>query len=494
MFESAEVGNKMDKETYREQLGPLRAALVEAQRQLATANFSVVLVISGLPTAGKSETVNKLLEWLDARGIETHAQRDPTDEERQRPPMWRYWRALPPTGRIGIFFGGWEGGPFLRRVLGRGDVEEIDRDLEPLVRFERMLCNENVLLLKIWLHLPEKPMHKRIRKLRRDPETRWRITKLDRRLAKRYDRFRLFAEHVIQRTSSSDSPWHIVEATDERYCYFTVGRLLVEAITERLEQERLKTPHVAHPLLLVPAERNVINTLDLNKHLDADDAKSQIARLQARIARLTRRLRTSNRSMVLVFEGPDAAGKGGAIRRLTQAMDARDYQVVSIAAPSDEEKARPYLWRFWRHLPPHGRVVIFDRSWYGRVLVERVEGYASENEWRRAYAEIDDFEAQLTAAGAVVLKFWLAISAAEQLRRFEDRQTTPYKQYKITPEDWRNREKWASYEAAACDVVEQTSTIFSPWILVEAEDKNYGRVKVLSTVADRLAAALSEGG
>jgi len=492
MFESVEVGNKMDKETYKEQLGPLRAALVEAQRQLASANFSVVLVISGLPTAGKSETVNKLLEWLDARGIQTHAQREPTDEERQRPPMWRYWRALPPKGRIGIFFGGWEGVPFLRCVLGKAQVSDIDHDLEPLIRFEKMLCNENVLLLKIWLHLPEEAMHKRIRKLRRDPETRWRITKLDRRLAKRYDRFRTFAEYVLQRTNSSDSPWHIVEATDQRYCYFTVGRLLVEAIQERLQQERLKPPHEPQPVVLIPDERNVLNTLDLSKRLDPEDAKAQIVRLQARIARLTRKLRTSNRCLILVFEGPDAAGKGGAIRRLTQAMDARDYQVVSIAAPTDEEKARPYLWRFWRHLPPHGRVIVFDRSWYGRVLVERVEGYASENEWRRAYAEIDDFEAQLTSAGAILIKFWLAISPEEQLRRFEHRQITPYKQYKITPEDWRNREKWASYEAAACDVIEQTSTIFAPWILVEAEDKNYARVKVLSTVAERLASALKQ--
>jgi polyphosphate:AMP phosphotransferase len=490
MFESAEVGNKMDKDTYREQIGPLRAALVDAQFQLATANFSVVLVISGLPTAGKSETVNKLLEWLDARGIQTHAQREPTDEERKRPPMWRYWRELPPAGKIGIFFGGWEGGPFLRRVLGKGEVADTERDLEPLVRFERMLCNENVLLLKIWLHIPEQPLHKRIRKLQRDPETRWRITRLDRKLAKRYHRFMAFAEHVIHRTNSSQSPWHIVEATDERYRNFTVAKLLVEAIHERLEQEKRRPPHIPRPLVLLPAERNVINTLDLSKRLDAEDAKAQIIRLQAQVARLTRRLRASNRSLVLVFEGPDAAGKGGAIRRLTQAMDARDYQVISVAAPTDEEKARPYLWRFWRYLPPQGHVIIFDRSWYGRVLVERVEGFASVDEWSRAYGEIEDFESQLTAAGAIVLKFWLAISPAEQLRRFEVRETTPYKQYKITPEDWRNREKWASYEAAACDVIERTSTMTAPWVLVEAEDKGFARVKVLSTVAERLAQAL----
>jgi AMP-polyphosphate phosphotransferase len=490
MFESAELGNELAKAEYKEQVGPLRAALVEMQRQLAAAHFSVVLVFSGLPTAGKSETVNKLMEWLDARGVETHAQRDPTDEEWQRPPMWRFWRALPPAGKIGIFFGGWDGGPFLQRVLGDGDVSELDHDLEMYAGFERMLQSENVLLVKVWLHLPEKALRKRIRKLRRDPATAWKVTRLDRKLADRYDRFLNHAEHLITRTGGS-SPWHLIEATDERYRNLTVGRIVLDAITERLAQEKGRKPHKPKPQVLVPAERNVINTLDLMKSLDPEKAKNRLAELQGEIARLTRKLRDSDHSLVLVFEGPDAAGKGGAIRRLTQAMDARDYQVISVAAPTDEEKAHPYLWRFWRHLPPHGRVVIYDRSWYGRVLVERVEGFASEDEWQRAYGEIDDFEAQLSGAGYVVMKFWLAISPQEQLRRFEHRETTPYKQYKITPEDWRNREKWASYEAAACDVVERTSTVAAPWVLVEADDKGHARVKVLEAVAARLKAALN---
>ncbi|NBO92233.1 MAG: polyphosphate:AMP phosphotransferase [Planctomycetia bacterium] len=490
MFETAELGNQVAKRDYKQQVGPLRAALVEMQRQLAAANFSVVLVISGLPTAGKSETVNKLLEWLDARGIETHAQREPTDEERQRPPMWRFWRALPPAGKIGIFFGGWDGAPFLRRVMGKGPVSELDYDLDAYVNFERMLLSENVLLVKIWLHLPEQVLHRHIRKLQNDPATAWRVTRLDRKLADRYSRFLSHAEHLITRTAAG-TPWHLVEATDTRYRHLTVGRILLEAIAERLTHEKARLPHVPTPVPVLPAERNVINTLDLTLRCEPHKAKKRIGELQAEIARLKRKLRSSHHSLVLVFEGPDAAGKGGAIRRLTQAMDARDYQVISVAAPTDEEKARPYLWRFWRHLPPHGRTVIYDRSWYGRVLVERVEGFASEDQWQRAYGEIDDFEMQLTASGCLLMKFWLAISPEEQLRRFEQRETTPYKQYKITPEDWRNREKWASYEAAACDMIERTSTLATPWLLIEAEDKSYARVKVLTAVVNRLKRAVN---
>lgn len=486
MFESAELGHQIDKAAYKQEVAALRADLLEAQRQLASARFSVVVIVSGLPSAGKSETVDKLLEWLDARGVEVHAQREPTDEEVQRPALWRFWRQLPASGHIGIFFGGWDGGPLLARVLGKGAPEDMDHDLNRFVEFERMLSSENVLLVKLWLHLPRKPMKKRLKKFRRDPATAWRVTPEDLEVARRYDRFLSLAEYLIRRTSTGEAPWQLIEATDKHYRNLTVGRALLEAINARLAREKARTPHVPRPTSIVPPQRNVINTLDLTQRLDEEEAKKQVRRLQTEIGLLTRELRSSARSLVLVFEGPDAAGKGGVIRRLTGAMDARDYQVITVAAPTDEERAHPYLWRFWRHLPPHGRVVLYDRSWYGRVLVERVEGLAAPEEWQRAFAEINDFEAQLTESGLMVMKFWLAISSEEQLRRFSDREITPYKQYKLTAEDWRNREKWASYEAAACEMIERTSTQGSPWVLVEAEDKGLARVKVLRTVAERL--------
>ena len=195
--------------------------------------------------------------------------------------------------------------------------------------------------------------------------------------------------------------------------------------------------------------------------------------------------------MVAVFEGNDGAGKGSSIRRVTSALDARCYDNVSVAAPTEEECAQPYLWRFWRHLPRRGRFTFFDRSWYGRVLVERIEGFCSEADWMRAYSEINDFESRLSRHETVVVKFWLAISKDEQLRRFKQREKTPFKRFKITDEDWRNREKWDAYETAVCDMVDRTSTAGAPWTLVEANNKYFARIKVLKTLCAAVEAALA---
>jgi AMP-polyphosphate phosphotransferase len=205
---------------------------------------------------------------------------------------------------------------------------------------------------------------------------------------------------------------------------------------------------------------------------------------------LTRHPKFKYMSVIMVVEGNDAAGKGGCIRRVTGALDARMYQVIPIAAPSEEERAQPYLWRFWRHLPRKGRVTIFDRSWYGRVLVERVEGYCSEADWMRAYSEINDFEAQMVRHHLLVIKFWLTITKDEQLQRFEAREKTGFKRFKITEEDWRNREKWEEYEMAVCDMVDRTSTKLAPWTLVEANNKYFARIKVLKTLCEQIEAKL----
>jgi polyphosphate:AMP phosphotransferase len=493
MFENAELGHKIDKDAYKQQLPELRAELLKAQHQLAASHFSVLVIVSGVPAAGKGETVNAFLEWLDARGIQTHPLRKPTDEERLHPPMWRYWRDLPAHGRMGILFGGPDAAPLLRHVAGKVDRASFDQQIDREIDLERMLHHEGTLVVKLWLHLSRKAMKKRLKNLQADPATRWQVTKQDWKLYRRYDRLREAAEHLIQRTSTGEAPWHIIEGTDRRYRDLTAGRVLLDALKARLEQEARRPPRPApRPIDLPPPPVNVINQLDLSATVDEATYDKELRREQGRLAELTRKLRQAGRGMVLVFEGPDAAGKGGAIRRLTAAMDARDYRVQSVSAPTDEEKAHPYLWRFWRTLPRAGRVGIYDRSWYGRVLVERVEGFATEEEWQRAYAEINDFESQQTEFGTVLLKFWLAISQQEQLRRFEAREVTPYKQYKITPEDWRNRARWCAYEAAACDMVERTSTQEAPWVLVPAENKEYARLTVVRTVVRRLEEALGE--
>jgi polyphosphate:AMP phosphotransferase len=491
MFESAEIGNKIDREQFRVEAPRLRSDLLAAQRELRDANFSVLIEINGIEGAGKSETVNLLLEWLDARGIRTHALGKPTDEERERPRMWRFWRLLPPAGGIGIFFGGWDLPLLSDAVKNRLEPLQLDQALDRLIDFERMLHNENTLLLKFWLHLSRAEQKKQLRKLEKNPLQSWRVGRREWKTWKNYDRLRSVAEHILRRTSTGEAPWHIVESGDKRYRHLTVARVLRDALRDRLEKMRTAPPRSApKPVLLAPPPRNVLNRLDLSVSLPPEEYKKGLLRGQGELNLLVRQLRRKQRSMILVFEGADAAGKGGAIRRLTAALDARDYQVISVAAPTDEERAHPYLWRFWRHLPGTGKVTIYDRSWYGRVLVERVEGFATPEEWQRAYAEINAFEEQLTEFGTIVLKFWLTVSPEEQLRRFREREETPYKQYKITEEDWRNRDRWDSYEAAACEMIEKTSTEQAPWTLVEANNKEWARVKVLTTVTRHLEKAL----
>jgi polyphosphate kinase 2 (PPK2 family) len=275
-----------------------------------------------------------------------------------------------------------------------------------------------------------------------------------------------------------------VAARDHRYRHLTVAEHLLAAIERRLA-EPLPAPPEPEPLP-ARASRNVLRSLDLSKRLERDVYDRKLTKYQGRLGRLARRMNGADCSAVLVFEGSDAAGKGGCIRRVVAALDSRFYQVVQVAAPTDEEEARPYLWRFWRHVPRRGRFTVFDRSWYGRVLVERVEGFCAPADWRRAYAEINAFEDQLADAGAIVLKFWLTTSPDEQLRRFREREATGHKRYKITDEDWRNREKWDAYEAAACDMIEKTSTERSPWHLIEAEDKCHARIAVLKALCGAL--------
>ncbi|MFN4259576.1 MAG: polyphosphate:AMP phosphotransferase [Gemmataceae bacterium] len=487
MLEVAEIGNRIDKQTYKDQAPQVRTDLLQAQRELAAAPFSVIVLLSGVEGGGKASTMDMLLAWLDARGIQTHAIDQPTDEERQRPPLWRFWRLLPPHGRMGIFLRSWYMRLFLDSVRHGLDRAALGRTIQHIVHFERMLHHENTLIVKFWLHMSKDAIRSHFRKLEADPLQSWRVTKEDWQYLKRYDDFRLIAEEVLRETSTSAAPWHIVEAVDRRYRDLTVARTLWESLRQRLDSVQAAPPRSEpKPTVLHPDPINILNQLDMSKSLNPKEYKKKLLKLQGKINILTRRLHDERRSMILVFEGPDAAGKGGTIRRLTAAMDARDYQVIAVAAPTDEELAHPYLWRFWRHLPRLGRITIYDRSWYGRVLVERIEGFCTQDEWQRAYEEINEFEDQLTEFGVILLKFYIALTPDEQLRRFQDRETTPYKQYKLTEEDWRNRDKWDSYQAAACDMIAKTSTPAAPWILVEGNDKNWARIKVLSTIVDRL--------
>jgi AMP-polyphosphate phosphotransferase len=484
MLKAVELGRTLSKEQYDAALPALRAALLDAQGRLRKAGFSVVVLVNGVDASGKSETVNALHEWFDARFLLSQSYTEPSEDERAHPEYWRYWLWLPPAGRIAVFSGSWYTEPILQSVWGKGSEAQLAERTARISAFERTLADEGTLFVKLWFHLGKKGQRRRLKELESNKLTRYRVSKQDWKNHDRYATFVKVTEQVISQTSTGVAPWHLVDAEDARYRNVTAGRLILEAIETRLAQDRPAPEPAPQPQIADP--ETLLDHLDVTQSLTKHDYEASVAQLQARLNLLVRRMQKRKKSAILVFEGPDAAGKGGAIRRVTWALDARSYRLIPIAAPTDEERAHHYLWRFWRHLPRQGRLTIFDRSWYGRVLVERVEGFASEPEWQRAYQEINEFERELTDSGVILCKFWLHISGEEQLRRFEERKQNPAKRYKITAEDYRNRQRANQYEAAAAEMITRCSLPNAPFTLVEANDKRFARVKVLQALCDQL--------
>jgi len=494
MFEATKVGRSVSKEDFKAQQEELRTHLLEVQRQLAESNTSVVIIVSGVEAAGKGEVVNRLNEWLDTRGVQTFAFWDESDEERERPRYWRFWRTLPPRGSIGILFGGWYLAPIEHRFKDLCNDPELDAELNRIVDYERMLIQDGALIVKFWCHLSEKDQKRRLKELSRDDRSRWKMLPDKSKFSEHYSKFESVAERVIRHTDRGIAPWYLIEAQDRRYRDLTIGKTLLHAIRTRLSESIPTEPPPTLGAVDLPdipsAQITILDHLDMTQALPREDYRDELLRLQPAVNELAWEAYKQKRTTVVVFEGLDAAGKGGAIRRITSAIDARLYRSISVAAPTDEEKAHHYLWRFWRHIPRAGYMCFYDRSWYGRVLVERVEGFAKDAEWRRAYAEINDFEEQLVESGVILLKFWLQISQDEQLRRFQERESVPYKRYKITEEDWRNRAKWPQYKIAVNEMVARTSTESADWTLVEGDDKPFARIKVLRTLCQGLRAGL----
>ncbi|MCB2102382.1 MAG: polyphosphate:AMP phosphotransferase [Rhodobacterales bacterium] len=507
MFEAAELGRKVSKKEFDAAAPALRMDMVDVQQRLRQADFPVILVFAGVDGAGKGRSVNLLNEWMDPRWIRSLAYDAASQEEQERPRYWRYWRDLPAKGEIGAFLSAWYSNPILDHVHDRIDRADLDTRLERIATFEKTLADDGALILKFWMHLSKDQQKKRLKRLEKDPHQSWRVTKKDWRNFKRYDRFIAAAERTIMRTSTGRAPWMIVEGADHRYRALTVLTTIRDAINKQLENRRTEaevrrqitakpapkkakaakpdpeTPTAADTLIHQPT---ILDRLDMTQSVSRDDYSRLLKVERARLNTLFQKAKAKDISSLLVFEGWDAGGKGGSIRRMMAALDARDYRVLPFAAPTDEEKAQHYLWRFWRCMPRAGRVTVFDRSWYGRLLVERVEGFATESEWGRAYGEINDFEAQLVEHGDVLVKYWLNITKDEQEARFKNRDVTPYKRWKLTDEDWRNREKWDLYEQAVNDMVERTSTLTAPWTLVEANDKRFARLKVIRTFSEAL--------
>ena len=472
---------------YRSLVPELRDDLLAAQidtRKLA--KFSVAVIVTGVPTAGRTETVNKLIEWLDPKYVTVRAFGE-DDEDDEYPVMWRYWRALPAFGRIAFYFWGWYG-DYMHSALDDSHQAKrrTVRQLERIRRLEAMLSADGVRVVKIHLDLDADTQRKRLKKRRADKLTRWRVTDDDLRLARHHKAVRKAIERCLAASEQRAARWNLIEGADEDYREVRAGEVVRDEMLLGLERAQ-KTAQVRASKVakVAPLPRPRI------PKVTDDEYDDELERLQARLALLTRRAKFRKYGLVLAFEGMDAAGKGGAIRRITHALDARQYQVVPVSAPTAEERSYPYLWRFWRDVPARGHIAIFDRSWYGRVLVERVRGFAAPADWRRAYDEICEFERELLEHDLIVAKFWLQVSKAEQLRRFKERDEDKLKRFKVDPEDWTNRTFYDAYQAAAGEMVMRTNTRQARWHVVPADDKKSARLHILQTLCETIEQGLS---
>jgi polyphosphate:AMP phosphotransferase len=492
MLHEALSGRRLTKLEYQHELPKLQDQLLDAQFELRKSRLrSVVVIVTGIPGAGRSEVVNELLGWLDPKFVTVYGFREPNEVERQRPPLWRYWRVMPPKGRIVILHSGWYEDLLAASVLRPGrPATGVRRDLERIQRLERMLVADGVAVVKVHLHVGPELQQRRLRRLVKDKTTRWRVTAEDQWYARHYARVERAFEHCLEATQQPCAPWHVIDGTDRQHRALEVGRVLLEGIEGRLGSAGPPRGLPAPAKLKKTAARVRLPTVVRGPPVAEEDYDRRLEELQGRLALLSRRRKFARHAVVAVFEGMDAAGKGGAIRRITAALDARQYRVVPISAPTPEEFARPYLWRFWFQQPPRGNYTIFDRSWYGRVLVERVHGLAARPDWRRAYGEINEFELELTEHRVIVAKFWMSVSRSEQLARFRERDRNPLKRFKVDPEDWRNRREWQAYHAAARDMIALTDTSHAPWTVVPADDKRRARLEVLRALCDRIEDAL----
>jgi polyphosphate:AMP phosphotransferase len=488
MLDRLDLDISLDKETYEAKIEVLMQKLRSLQQACREKNLPAIVVLEGWAAAGKGALVKQMVGYMDPRGFAVHPIWPPSAEEKSYPFLWRFWQKLPAAGKIGIFYHSWYTRVLEDRLFDRLSDAELPTVIRQINAFERQMVDGGAAIAKFWIHLSKKELKHRLKKLEDDTLQAWRVRPEDWKQAKKYEAYKTFAEEMVVQTGTGPAPWTLVEGNCQRWARVKVLTQMAAAITEALD----KLPMQSAPLELPPQERleptepDWLAQVDLTQSLSPDEYKQQLRQEQTRLSQLQQSIHEHQIPVLVMFEGWDAAGKGGAIKRLTDILDPRSYTVNAFGIPTDEEKAHHYLWRFWRRLPTAGKISICDRSWYGRVLVERVEGFAAEPEWRRAYQEINEFEEQLTSFGCVLVKFWLHISPDEQLKRFAERQNNPFKQYKLTAEDWRNREKWNVYEVAVNQMVQRTNTPTAPWTLIAADNKYYARVKVIQTVTQAI--------
>lgn len=488
MLEKVDLNKNMKGKEFKSIMEDLQPRIAFAQRKCKELKIPVMIVFEGMGAAGKGTLINRLIEPLDPRGFMVYSTASPTLEEKMHPFLWRFFTKLPSYGRIAIFDRSWYRKVLADRFERITKEENVKENYSEICSFEKLLSDDGMLIIKLCCVISKKEQKKRFDKLLSSKSTKWRVSEEDLNRNKEYDKYLSIIEQALEATNTDYAPWNIVEATDREYAAAKVMEIVTNAMEKAIkkaslpkEEEKADTKELTQSL-----RTSILKGVTPYVELEKAEYNEKLQKLQKRLSVLHNEIYKYRIPVILAFEGWDAGGKGGAIKRLTSALDPRGYMVNPVSSPNDEEKAHHYLWRFWKNVPKDGHIAIFDRSWYGRVMVERIEGFCSENEWRRAYQEMNDMEAQFYNAGAVVLKFFMHIDKDEQERRFKERQENPEKQWKITEEDWRNRARWDEYEVAIDEMIIKTSTTYAPWIVVEGNNKYYARIKVLETVVNAL--------
>ncbi len=499
MLEQIDPKLKIEKEHYLQALPSLKTGLRELQQRAREAGIPIIILLEGWDTSGKGDAIQHVTEVLDPRGFEVHYIALPTEEELAFPWLRRFWVRLPHRGQFGIFERSWYTRVLQRRVEGQVSTRDWKRAYREINETERQLTDDGALIIKFWLHISEKEQRKRLKAAERNPFRRFTVTSEEWRRHAHYKDYFHAADEMIRRTSTPQAPWIVIEAGSKRFRRLKVLQEISRTVTERLEiyeeQQRLEP---REPRKNGSSDngnganaQSPLGSVDLTLSLDRETYRQRMKDGQVRLSQLQQRAHHKGVPMAIVYEGWDAAGKGGNIRRMLATLDPRGYRVIPIGKPTAEELAHHYLWRFWKHAPHAGNIMIFDRSWYGRVLVERIEGFCTEREWRRAFQEIREFERHWLNSGVVVVKFWLHISPEEQLRRFTARAESPDKKWKLTDEDWRNREKWNRYVVAVDEMIRKTSTQKAPWTVIPGNCKLWARVQTIETVCEAYEAALA---
>ncbi len=485
MLEKTDLSLTLDKKVYKSELKALKSRLEELQLKIIDMKIPVLIAFGGWSASGKGTSIGQLVLPLDPRCFNVYTM-SPSHDDLYHPFLWSFWNKTPEKGRIAIFDRIWT-----RLALPEDDhgIKLTDKERDGFYydvnSFEKQLTDDGCLLLKFFMHISKDEQKRRFKDLIKNSDTAWRINAEDLEQNKQYDKYIKYFNEMINETSKPGCEWSIIEADDIRYAVVKIYRIVVSSIEAEIER-RLNPPALPQKPEPKSKTKPILSLVDLSKTIDEDEYDKKLDIYQNKISELGYKLYAKRRSVVIVYEGSDAAGKGGNIKRVTAKLDPRGYEVVPVAAPTLEEKNHHFLWRFNKKMPKDGHITIFDRSWYGRVLVERIEGFCTREEWMRAYKEINDMEQHLSNNGTIIFKFWLQIDKDEQLKRFKLRQENPLKQHKINDEDWRNREKWDMYDLSADDMFAKTSTPYAPWTIVESNDKKFARIKTLEIITSEL--------